>query len=74
MNTPEIKIIGQTASGKSALAFAIKSALEVYGIQVAVTGCEDEVAGKMESTWKQRLACLRGKIVIIETSYATNTK
>ncbi len=68
MNTPEIKIIGLTRTGKSALAFAIKHALESYGIQVAVTGCEDERKGVMEESWKGRLRCLKGEVVVIETS------
>ena len=67
MNTPEIKITGTTGSGKSALAFAIKEALESHGINVAVTGDEDEIQGVMEETWKKRLGCLKGEVVIVET-------
>ena len=67
MNTPEIKITGISGSGKSALAYAIKQSLESHGIHVAVTGDEDEIQGVLEETWKERLGCLKGGVVIVET-------
>ena len=68
MNTPGIRIIGPVASGKSALAFAIKTALEALGIQVVIPGDEDESHGVMEQVWKDRIACLKGRVVAVETS------
>jgi DNA helicase TIP49 (TBP-interacting protein) len=67
MNTPKIEIKGKAATGKSALAFAIKSALAEHGIACEITGSEDERAGVMEASWKDRLSSLKGKTVTIET-------
>ena len=67
MNLPTIKITGATASGKSCLAFAIKNALESYGIKSEITGDEDEMPGVMEAEWKQRLTGLLGESITIET-------
>lgn len=66
-NAPEIKIFGETCSGKSALAYAIKDALNSYGIEVAITGCEDERVGALEKSWNDRIIALDGHLVIIET-------
>lgn len=53
-----IKIIGSAASGKSALAFAIKDMLDKYKINCVITGSEDEISGKMEKEWQKRLLSL----------------
>jgi len=40
---------------------------------VAVTGDEDETQGVMEQTWKDRIACIKGQVVVVET-YRQNAK
>jgi len=67
MNPPIIKITGETASGKSCLAFAIKDALADYGIKIEITGDEDEMPGVMEMEWEQRLSNFSGETIIIKT-------
>jgi len=65
--TPTIRIIGKTGSGKSSLAFAIEKALGSHGINGIIVGCEDEKEGAMEKSWEARIACLKNREVIIET-------
>lgn len=67
MDTPNVVITGTSGSGKSALAYAIKQALESHGINVAIVGDEDELQGTIVETWKERLGCLKGEVVIVET-------
>ena len=54
-----IKIEGTTASGKSAVAHAIKNALLPYGVTVEkIWGCEDEHEGILERDWEARLTAI----------------
>lgn len=71
---PIIEIRGTTASGKSALAYAIKAMLAVFGIKCSIAGCEDESADRMEETWRQRMLSLagRGETLQIQTVQATS--
>ena len=63
---PKIEIKGTVASGKSALAWAIKMALLKYEIFVNIIG-EDEVEGIMEESWEHRIKGLQNKNIEIET-------
>ena len=54
-----IKIEGTTASGKSAVAHAIKNALIPFGVDVEeIWGSEDEYEGILERDWKDRLTAI----------------
>ena len=64
---PKIIIKGKTGTGKSALAWAIKDTLKVYGIKCEVTGCEDELPGEMDASWQKRIKSLADKTITIET-------
>lgn len=70
MKTAKIKIEGRPQTGKSALAWLMKSALAQHGIACAITGWEDEHAGVTDETWKLRLAALKGQTVEVETIMA----
>ena len=68
-----IKITGTTASGKSAVAYAIKNALAPFGVNVEeIWGAEDEPAGVLEADWEDRMNAIAagGLSVNIETSQA----
>jgi DNA replication protein DnaC len=71
MNKPAlIKIIGYTGTGKSTLAWAIKNMLNKNGIKCNIAGCEDEIPGVMDTSWKKRMDSLKGKTIEIETIQA----
>jgi len=50
-----IQIEGIIGSGKSAVAHAIKNALIPFGVEVEISGCEDEKPGVLERDWEERL-------------------
>jgi hypothetical protein len=64
---PTIEIRGRTATGKSALAWAIRDALINHGVHCVLDGCEEENRGVLDATWRRRLACLKGGTVIVRT-------
>ena len=65
----EIKIIGASASGKSAVAYAIKNALAPFGVNVEeICGAEDEHAGVLEADWEDRMNAIGTELSVnIET-------
>ena len=65
----EIKITGASASGKSAVAFAIKNALAPFGVNVEeICGAEDEHAGVLEDDWEDRMNAIGPELSVnIET-------
>ena len=64
-----IKITGTTASGKSAVAYAIKNALAPFGVNVEeICGAEDEPAGVLEADWEDRMNVIGPELSVnIET-------
>lgn len=73
-NTLKITVSGVAATGKSAVAFAIKDMLYKAGIGAVITGDEDEDFSVMEKTWESRLNSLKGKYIHIETKQVRRTK
>ena len=65
-----IKITGTSASGKSAVAYAIKNALAPFGVNVEeIWGAEDEPAGVLEADWEDRMNAIGTELSVnIETS------
>jgi nitrogenase subunit NifH len=66
----KIKIVGLAGEGKSSIAYAIKSTLAEHGMNISISGCEDEKAGVIESTWTKRIKGLKGSTIEIETMRA----
>ena len=64
-----IKITGASASGKSAVAFAIKNALAPFGVNVEeICGAEDEHADVLEADWEDRMNAIGTELSVnIET-------
>ena len=67
--TLNIRITGTTASGKSAVAHAIKNALVPFGVNVdEIRGAEDEREGILEATWEGRMNAIGPELSVkIET-------
>lgn len=64
---PTIQISGETDSGKSTLAYAIKWFLECYGIKCKISGREDESEVLADVVWGKRIKSLSGGTVNIKT-------
>lgn len=56
--TLTIDITGGPATGKSAVAFAIKKTLLAFGIIASIEGSEDERPETLENDWQARLESL----------------
>jgi uridine kinase len=56
--TLTIDITGGPATGKSAVAFAIKKTLHEFGIIATIEGSEDESPLVLENDWQARLESL----------------
>lgn len=54
-NVIKITVESTAGMGKSCVAFAIADALRAHGLECTVGGCEDEVPGAMERTWRERI-------------------
>ena len=65
----EIKIIGASAGGKSAVAHAIKNALAPFGANIEeICGAEDEHPGVLEADWEDRMNAIGPELSVnIET-------
>ena len=63
-NTLTIKIIGQTASGKTTLAYAIEDLCNRHGIVCQIDDGNDECPARMRASWRNRMETLSIKSVI----------